>query len=441
MKNGRSIASALFVVGLLSLFGIPQAAAQGRTWAGDSLAQMIESARWRFGVFRVNALLALTNAGYDSDVYYGYVQSPVDDFSAAVSLPIQVLLPFGKKAALEINERPEYLYFLQTAGERAWSNTLGARAHWALEKVYFQAGAGRAELRRRLNPELDVNIREKTDSLSGTVLWQASEKISLAVLYGFAKYVYGEDNFAGFDLAEALNRRENSADLVAYVQPGSKTRFFIDGQYSSYAFTEAASRGRNARSFGAFSGLSFIPRQDDDSPVAPPQGNISIGFKYFDFLDPALVDGSGFVGAIDVSMGLFPKTSARAFFSRDFIYSAYSNGTYFMSTSYGAGIGRRLTRRATANYDLIMGVSAYPGGTSGQSAADRNFRFSNHAFTINVQLSRYLSISVLAQLGRRRFNEAAAPSMRNFFGFGLMYGLSPRPVSMPARGLSGYPAG
>ena len=146
---------------------------QGQTWAGGDLAGMIESARWRLGLFRVNAALELRNVGYDSDVYYGYRDEPAPDYTFSAGAPVQVLIPVSKKIILDVFDHPEYLFFLDTPRERAWNNTFSGQVHFALNRVYIQAGGGLANNRRRMSPELEVNVRQKTESLHGLLLWQA----------------------------------------------------------------------------------------------------------------------------------------------------------------------------------------------------------------------------------------------------------------------------
>ena len=147
---------------------------------------------------------------------------------------------------------------------------------------------------------------------------------------------------------------------MTYVQPSTKIRLFLDGQYGLYTFTEPASSARDTRSYGIFGGLDFVPREGEVGPIEPPQGSLSLGYKRFDVLDPAYADGSGFVGAVNVSMGILKKTVVRAFFSRDFDFSVYSDATFYLSTAIGGGLSRRLSRRATFGYDVNFGRSDYP---------------------------------------------------------------------------------
>ena len=114
MKKTRYfLAAALALSG--ALFWAPvKAYGQGSTWAGANLAQMIESAGWRLGVLRVNAALQIINAGYDSDVYYGYRGEPAPDLTFSASVPVQILLPLSKKVVIDVSDSLQYDFYLKT---------------------------------------------------------------------------------------------------------------------------------------------------------------------------------------------------------------------------------------------------------------------------------------------------------------------------------------
>ena len=132
---------------------------------------MVGSARWRLDALRINASVSIANAGYDTDIYYGYFSQATPDFTLTASVPVQILLPISKKAVVEFNDAPQYLFYGKTERERAWNNIFNGRFHLALDKVYIQVGGGLSNVRQRLSPELDINIRQKSDSLDGTFLW------------------------------------------------------------------------------------------------------------------------------------------------------------------------------------------------------------------------------------------------------------------------------
>ena len=207
----KKLSSALVIsVALACFLGSPDPVrAQGNTWAGINLGQMIDAARLRLGALRLNASFELANAGYDSDVYFGYLDEAVPDYTFSAGLPVQVLLPLSKKVVLDVSDTPQYLFYLDTERERAWNNSFQGLIHFALDEIYLQAGLESANVRRRLSPELDANVREKRNGINGLALWQISRMTSLALIYGGAEYSYTDAEFLGENISEMLSRRED----------------------------------------------------------------------------------------------------------------------------------------------------------------------------------------------------------------------------------------
>ena len=406
---------------------------QGNTWAGASLAQMVEGARWKLGALRVNAAFSLSNVGYDSDVLYGYTAEPVPDFTLAAGTTVQVLLPLSKKVVLDIFDSPQYLFYLDLKNERAWNNTFRGQVHFAFDRVYVQLGGELSNVRYRLSPELNVNVRQKQDSLDGLVLWQVSKRASLAFVYGSAKYDLGEAEFGGVSLSDSLNRKEDYFNFITYIEPSPKVRFFVDGQYGNYAFTKAEFRIRDARSYGIFGGVEFIPKIGEQLATVGITGNLRLGYQRLDIIDPRFMDGSGFTGAADISVSFMKKNTARAFFSRGFQFSVFSGSSYYLSTAFGGGISCLLSRRVSLSYDISFGSSIYPGSGAPEGVLNR---YTTHSFGLNARLARHLVITFLSTLGKRIVDASGLERNRNFFGFSMNYGFGAGSISAPARGLS-----
>lgn len=406
---------------------------QGNAWIGTSLAQMVDTARWRIGGLRINAAFELTNSGYDSDIFYGYYGVAVPDLTLSASLPVQALLSISKKVVLDLYDSPEYVFYYKTAEERAWNNIFRGRIHYASDRLYIQAGGGLSNVRQLLSPEVTVSVRQKEDSFNGTLLWRASRATSLALLYEGLRLDYGEAASGGTDFSQTLNRHEDYVDFIAYLQPSSKLRFFVDLQHGGYVFAESASSYKNTRSYSLFGGVLFAPSERGVRPIDPLQGSISLGYKTFDLVDPLYSDSSGLVGAADVSVGLLRKTSGRAFFSRDFTFSAYSNLTYYLSTVYGAGLSRLLSRHATLSYDLSFIRSDYPEAMSGGVPGGQDTRYTTHSINISLQVARNLEIGFQGIFSRRILEAQGLVTNRNFLGIRIAYGSVPVTISAPVR--------
>lgn len=425
------LSAAIALLAWLVLLPSP-AFGQGDTWAGASLAQMVEGARWRLGALRVNAAFSLSNVGYDSDVYYGYTAEPVPDYTFSAGTTVQVLMPLSKKVVLDIFDSPQYMFYLDSKNERAWNNTFRGQVHFAFDRVYVQLGGGLSNVRYRLSPELNINVRQKQDSLDGLILWQVSRRASLAFVYGSAKYDLGEAEFGGVSLSDQLNRKEDYFDFITYIEPSPRVRFFVDGQYGSYAFTKEEFRSRDARSYGIFGGFEFIPKPGEQLATVGFVGSLRLGYQRLDVIDSRFVDGSGFTGAADVSVSLMKRNVAHAFFSRGFQFSVFSGSSYYLATAYGGGISRLLSRKASLSYDISFGRSLYPG-----SGAPEGFlnRYTTHTFGLNLRLARHLSLDFLGTLGRRILDSSGLARNRNFFGFNLVYGSAGRTMSAPGGGM------
>lgn len=405
---------------------------QGNTWAGASLAQMVEGARWKLGTLRVNAAFSLSNVGYDSDVFYGYTAEPVPDYTFSAGTTVQVLMPLSKKVVLDVFDSPQYVFYLDSKNERAWNNTFRGQVHFAFDRVYVQMGGGLSNVRYRLSPELNVNVRQKQDSLDGLVLWQVSKRASLAFVYGHAKYDLGKAEFGGVSLSDSLNRKEDYFDFITYIEPSPKVRFFVDGQYGSYAFTKEEFSVRNARSYGIFGGIEFIPRIGEQLATVGIGGSLRLGYQRLDIIDSRFVDGSGFAGAADISVTFMKKNAVRAFFSRGFQFSVLSGSSYYLSTTYGGGISRLLSRKASLSYDISFGRSLYPGSGAPEGVLNR---YTTHSFGLNIRLARQLSLGFLGTLGKRILDSSGLARNRNFFGFNLVYGSAGGTMSAPGGGL------
>jgi hypothetical protein len=433
---GRGVLTAAGLACLL--WASPQVHAQVRTWVGANLERMVEDARWRLGALRVNAAFSLANAGYDSDIYYGFLAEPTPDLTARAVVPVQVLLPLSKKVVLDVSDAPGYDFYLDASGERSWNNVLDGRLHIALNRIYIQAGGGMSDVRRRLSPELELNVRQKTDQLRGLVLWQASRSTSLALLYSGAQYAYDDVFYNGVNIADRLNRNEEYGDLIAYVQPSARIRLSLDGQYGSYQFRRSGPELRDAVSYAFFATAEFIPdiAIGDLEIVRGLRGQAALGYMMVDMKDPGRKDGSGLVGEADVTARLSRRTSGHVAFSRGFQFSVYSGSSFFLLTRAAAGLTRHLSRRAEIGYEFSYGTTSYPDSGTGGSEAEAShfYRYLTHSVNIGLRLGRQLSMSLLGSFGQRDRGGTEPLRNRFFAGISLTYGSVGQGMTGPMRG-------
>jgi hypothetical protein len=419
-------------------FAAPGAAfGQGKTWPGLALAQIVETTMWRLGDLRVNAALEVGEAGYNSDIYYGFFGDPVPDATFTVSVPAQVIFPVSRRLILDLYDTPSYDFYVNTKRERGWNNAFVGFAHLALNRFYLRGGGELSNIRRRMSLELDVPIREKADSLDGFVLWQASRATSMALAYRGTAFDYGDAEYLGTSLSETLNRKEEAFDLYGYIQPSPRFHFYVDGRYGTYVFASAAASFKDARSYSIFGGFSSLIRAATTGRAGAISGSARLGYTRFDVRDVAQVDGSGLTGEVDLSIGILKLTTATVHFARGFQFSVLAGATYYLQTSYGAGISRLLSKRTSVSYDFLLGRTTYPGTEADAGASPGSLiRFATHSLKLSVLLKRNLSVVFAGTLGRRVLDTTGQRWNQDFFGFSLVYGAPMAMISAPGGGLS-----
>jgi hypothetical protein len=421
-RAGMCKAASVGLFGILLLATVqPRAFAQGQTWLGQILEQTVNSAGGKAGALRYNAALQIDSAGYDSDIYFGWFYNRISDYMLSVGPDLRVFLPLKSHVVIDIADSPRYIFFAKTAKERALNNIFAGNLHLVFDKFYVQAGGGLDNAKQRLSPELNFNVRLKTDDYSGLILWQASKDASFAVQCQRTKYAYENLSSVATDISANLDRTESFARFLVYLRQRSRVRFYLDAEYGVYRFTNIASSYRDSRSYGAYAGVEFVPPEGGyETETSGMRGSLSVGYKRLNIINTTLKDYSGLAGNVAASLGIIRRTALRVFFLRGPEFSAYSSAIYYVQTSYGAGLSRSLSRHVVFIYDFSYSRGNYP---AAEAASTLNFRYWTHALHLSFRLRRDLLLSLLSDLGKRKQLSAPQPvSNRSFIGISLTYG-------------------
>ncbi len=177
-----------YILGILIFLGLwRDAQAYGKTWLGKDLEWRITHAGFNLGPLRLDTAFRLSNVGYDSNIYYLATENPVHDFTLTAGLAFNLYVPIKKKIIISIYELPEYVYYRETARERAWNNYFNGEVHFVLNRLVLTLGKGYISARERWNTEIDTRPRKIDDSYRGSVLWQPSKRTSFGLNYRRAK--------------------------------------------------------------------------------------------------------------------------------------------------------------------------------------------------------------------------------------------------------------
>ena len=396
----------------------------GYTWMGINLEQTYEALMWRAGLLRGVGAFNLTNAGYSSDIYYGSTPEPVPDAIMAAGPNFRAMLPVDKKLVFDVSANPQYLFYLSAKNERAWNATVGGNLHVVLDKLYFLAGGQYGNTRERMAAELDINVRREQTGLTGLALWQASRAVSFALQGRKTSFDYSD--VEGMQIRERLNRNEQVFNLRAYFQRVARIRISLDAEYGTYTFTADPASRRDSQSYGLYGGIEYIPSTDTTAEERGISGVIHLGYGRLDLNDPLQIDYGGLVGSAALTTNIFHHLSAHGFFERGAEFSLFAGISYYLLTSYGAGLTHSLSRRVSLTYDLSLSRSEYlVGGDEGQPLRGLDHKYTVHSFRAGLRLKRNLTVDLIANLSTRSGSDLIADGGRNFFGLSLTYGYSP----------------
>ena len=403
----------LVLLGLLS--GLPAGA---ETWKGAELARKLREAPWRFGPFRIQPALVISNAGVDSNVYYS-PSDPVKDFTLTAGPAATVYLPIYRKLVLSVQGSPQYVWYSKTEQERTWNYYASGAAQLSLKDVFFSLDAKYSDARERWNTEIDIRPRRIEKGYGGSALLKTSWKTSVALAYRTAEYdyesvVYGDD----FDVQERLNRRESYANLSLYYQATTQRRFFLDFEYGLFDFRSVdQALIKDSRSGAAYAGLELSPFG------RRVKGRVRIGYKKFDIRNPEGIDYDGLVGDAQLSVRVARPLVVRGSFVRDVQFSLWYDNPYYLESRPGAGASVYVFRFLRFDYDYGFGRNVYPMAQEVEPGVEvkRRDDFDIHSAGVYFRLWKQTALGFVASWWARDSNLQAEDDKRTFFGVNLTY--------------------
>jgi len=381
---------------------------------GRELERLIKEATVGVGPFRINTVLLLRNAGYDSNLYrrpYDHVK----DYTVTVGPGFYLYLPIKKKIIFSIYESPQYVYFKETKKERSWNNYFKGQVNFVFTRIFFSMGKGYSVARERWNTEIDIRPQRKENSYLGSFLWQVTKRTSFYLQYRRAKYEYEDLSYQKINIRDALNRREDRFSLTGYYKLSYRTNFVIDVRYGYFDF-ENPSNFRDARSYGIYGGFEF-------SPFGTVRGKINIGYKYFNSMKPEEKDYRGIVGDSSISIRLLKPFRVRGLYKRDIEFSVWYGHPYYIENRLGGGVSVYLFKNTRLDYDYNLGRNEYPERESlGQMIGEkRGDDYSIHSVGIYFRLKRNIGIGVVASRWIRDSSVDWLDGKRDYVGVNLTY--------------------
>jgi hypothetical protein len=386
------------------------------TWRGVELERKWHDAAWKFGPFRIQPSLVISNAGVDSNVFYT-PSEPIKDFTITAGPAAMLYVPIHRKFVLSLYGSPQYVWYSKTDRERTWNYYFSGAAQLNLKNVFFSLEGTYSDARERWNTEIDIRPRRKEKGYGGSVLIRAAWKTSFSLGYRTVKYNYESiEDASGFNVQEKLNRQESYANFSMFYQASTQRRFFLDFEYGLYQFEFATQAAiGNSRSGAAYAGLEFsrLGRR--------VRGRIRVGYKKFDVRALDGPDYQGVVGDSQLWIRLAKPFVIRGSYMRDVRFSLWYGNPYYVESRPGAGVSLYPVRLLRLDYDYSIGRNRYPVVGGGGPDVKRLDDYSIHSAAVYFRIKKTVALGFIASWWARKSNLAAEDDKRTFYGLNLTY--------------------
>jgi len=308
----------------------------------------MEQSRFHLGPLRLQPKFALTNAGYNNNLF-GTPEPTVSDYTATVSAGLHMIVPFGTKMYVRGDVSPEYYWYAHHVDQRQlggryaaswlglfnWSSSELSGSYWksvarlsseneTFVTQTFSDGIGRLEVNLSRRWSLFVGVDGHRLRYSSPVLIRAQE--------------LDRDEYAG---RAGIRYRLTSFFNVAALVQGGRTEFVTtsrgkDNQTEAYLVEGHYDRGR-----------FFL--------------TLSAGYQRAQpYLGSTFTPFSTGTGSYLVSYTLVAPIEFQAYGHRAPQYSLFSSNAYFIETRNGLALNLKVGHRIRLHGYGAFGTNKYP---------------------------------------------------------------------------------
>jgi len=415
----KPIIAAAALLALLSAARLPGQSYRSFQDERDAIAGV----RLRLGPLRLVPRFRLTEAGYDSNVYYrGEEGEAVHDATATLSPELRGYWLLGPAAILSFTENPEYLFYAREAGLRAFTNSFSGGLRLRLLRSFSLAGDYHVQSHvRRVMSELDRRIRDTSTGGAAALFFETARGTAIGVTGKVDDFRYKDVASAAPDdiYGRSLDRRETAAGLEIYYRVFTRSHFFAVLGWTRYAFVHPESAWRDAEAVEATGGLRF-------PLTGRARGTVRLGWKSF---RPDAADRTPFAGLVAATEVVFrlSRVSITLGFHRDNAFSYIETAYYYIDSRVRANLSVYIAPFLRLDAGAQLGSMTYPEPqtvwTGGGPVVVDDRRDDDRIFSAGpvVRLGGTLGLGLTINLYSRSSNAPGFDIRRNFVGAFVTY--------------------
>lgn len=341
----------------------------------------------RFGPLALKPSLALTNLGFDTNVFNQPDQmAPKRDFTMTLTPQSDAWLRLGR-VWVNGTVREDLVYYETYASERAANGAYRGAVLLPLNRLTVNAGASYLNTRDRPGYEIDARSQRVETGFNASIEVRPFPKVFVGVRGDRTKVDFDKAAvFLGNNLRYELNRAQttSAATLRYTLTPLTTLTFDVAKESDRFDFSSL----RDSDSTKITGGVKL-------DPFALIKGSASFGYRDFRPSSPGVTAYRGAVGAVDLSYVARGSTKVGVEGTRDVQYSYDIDQPYYVLSGVIGSLAQQVSSRA----DLVgrIGVQRldYRDRTGVMvSASDRTDYVHMYGGGVGYRLSRTIRVGV-----------------------------------------------
>jgi hypothetical protein len=321
---------------LLTILGVMPASAQTEPPPDTSRLRL------RIGQLTINPTIALTNLGFDQNVFNvpDYL-NPQTDFTFTVTPAVDLRYRL-LRTELTARVREDLVWYQTYASERAANNTTTVGWSIPFNRVSFKVNARYANLRDRPGFEIDARSERTETAFDGGVEVRVTPKTFVGVKADRLRIDFDKAAlFLDSNLQFELNRVTTTQGVSLRYKwtPITSVSLIVTRTQDRFEFSDL----RDSNSTATSALIQF-------DPLGILSGSASVGYTSFEPVLPGLPNYKGPTAAVNVSYRLLGTTRISVGAVRDVAYSYDVNQPYYLET----GVSGSVTRAVRGPFDLLV---------------------------------------------------------------------------------------
>ena len=294
----------------------------------------------RWGPLRARPSLALTNLGYDNNIYYRTDIPPVGDYTATVSGKVDGVVLFGRFAFLTFLERIDYTGYVQNTDQNYWNQFGSGRLTVPFRKLGFYGDFALNDYKDRPYDKLDSRTDVHETRAGGGIILKLGFRTDAELGVFRTSWTHTDPNDP--TVGQSLDRTERGTRTQWRYLVFGRTRLTLETSTRDITFENPAT-GRNAVQRLILPGVDF-------GTGGRLSGSAKLGWGRLDPERADVPDYSGTIGEIKLAYRLGGGTTVLASGKRDVNFAIFDQDVYYLGRSYDL--------RAIHYFGRVWGVEA-----------------------------------------------------------------------------------